>query len=352
MHDARRSLRIADKAFEVFGDEGYLKNFSDQFEPSTVAMLRALCKDGAQAIDVGANIGLTSLALSQFCSRVVGFEPVGRTFSYLERNIQGASNVIALHSAIGSAPGELRMQVVQDFLAGSFVADTYESHDDRQTVEVVPVKTLDGVFSELGLSRLDFVKVDVEGFELEVLEGGRQIISDLKPLTYLEMNHWCLNVFRRVSIPEFRERLLSIFPYVYAINPDSWLDYGDEKNVHEINYRHVVRNEFSNLVAGFDKDEIVGRLHAWKASLPKIESTTVDGASHASSEKTTDDARYEREIRELTVAIESAKKDNEATISKLAELSQENKALLSSTSWRVTAPLRVVANALRKTTLR
>jgi hypothetical protein len=101
------------------------------------------------------------------------------------------------------------------------------------------------------------MKVDVEGFELEVFASAREILNTYKPIVFLEMNHWCLNIFRRISIPEFRERLTKIFPYVYAIEGSDYVDYVDQRNVHHINYHHVLKFKFMNMVAGFDRQDIL-----------------------------------------------------------------------------------------------
>ena len=91
-------------------------------------------------------------------------------------------------------------------------------------------------------------------------EGTKDILSTYRLLVFLGMNHWCLNIYRRLSIPEFRERLMKIFPCVYALDQLEYLDYGDERNVHRINYYHVLQFRYMNLVAGFDRDEILARL--------------------------------------------------------------------------------------------
>jgi Methyltransferase FkbM domain len=144
--------------------------------------------------------------------------------------------------------------------ACSFVADNYTIPADDHFAERVPVKRLDDVFPELSLDRLDFVKIDVEGFELEVFAGAKDILNTYKPTVFLEMNHWCLNIYRQISIPEFRERLIQIFPCVYAIDGLDYLDYVDPRNVHHINYHHVLEFKYMNLVAGFDREEILAKL--------------------------------------------------------------------------------------------
>ncbi len=93
------------------------------------------------------------------------------------------------------------------FLAGSFIADSYPLTSQEFSAKV-PVKTLDNEFNSFNMHRLDFLKIDVEGYELFVIEGAKESLKEFKPIVYLEMNHWCLNVIQRITLPEFRERLL------------------------------------------------------------------------------------------------------------------------------------------------
>jgi FkbM family methyltransferase len=293
-----------------------------------VATLHALGENGDRALDIGANIGLTALALSQFCEKVVAIEPVPRTFEYLQCNTRTIPSISVFQHALGNSTGMIPMQGHNNFLAGSFVADAYHVETDH-FMEHVPIKRLDDCFSNFGLSVIDLMKIDVEGFELEVIEGGRQIINDLKPLVFLEMNHWCLNVFRRISIPEFRERLLAIFPCVYAVDGDDFLDYGDDANVHHINHSHVVHFKFCNLIAGFDRDEITERLMS-KRSV-NAERTICAPEAELSLDNLQDG---QGEISQLKAKIQ--------------ELQEMNQAYEASKSWRITAPLRDIYRLLKR----
>lgn len=328
-----RRVKIGERTYSISGDNGYLSAMGSTFEPSTVHTLRALCDDGAYAVDVGANIGLTALALSQYCRKVIGIEPVPRTFEYLRRNVETTPNIAIFKHALGNSEGIVRMQGYNDFLAGSFIADTYEVHNDNHFLEAVPIKRLDDCFTSMGLDRLDLLKVDVEGFELEVFEGGKQVIGDFKPMAFLEMNHWCLNVFRRISIPEFRERLLAVFPFIYAMDGEKYLDYGDDANVHNINHGHIIEHRFSNLVAGFDRDQIVARLEALRG--PAVLQAPAPPQPSPQEE-------------DLRAKIESMKLHIVALQKQLDESICTAEALRQSTSWKITAPIRAVVNALRK----
>jgi FkbM family methyltransferase len=263
-------IEIAGRVFEIYGDDDYLRGVGEEFEPNTVDIFSQLCRRDSRVLDVGSNIGMTALALSQICpdGKIVAIEPLPRTFQYLTRNVakSGASNVKTYNFALGSAEGSVLMQGHPSNFACSFVADSYSIPTSDHFSQQVPVKRLDDVFPQLSLDRLDLLKIDVEGFELEVLAGAAETLNIYKPIIFMEMNHWCLNIFRRMSIPEFRERLMQIFPCIYAIDGLSYLDYVDERNVHHINYHHVLEFKYMNLVAGFDRQEILSRL----AGLPKV----------------------------------------------------------------------------------
>lgn len=101
---------------------------------------------------------------------------------------------------------------------------------------------------------MDFIKIDVEGYEENVIKGGQNLLARDKPIVVLELNHFCLNVFRRITVPDFFDFLRTIFPYVYAVDRDNRLilDINNPENAYQVMYEHIVKNRFSNLVAGYD----------------------------------------------------------------------------------------------------
>ena len=259
-----KTVEILGRRFVVNGDSDYLNAMGDRFEPETVFLLSSLCGSDSHVLDIGANIGMTALALSQICvdGRVVALEPVPRTYELLTRNLSSAhaSNVAAFNFGAGSRAGSFIMQGAESNAAGAFVANQHTVHDAGHFSATVQIKRIDDVFAELGLQRLDFVKIDVEGFELQVLEGAKETLGRFQPRAMLEMNHWCLNAMHRITLPEFRDRLLKIFPCVYAVQFPTFLDFGDEHNVHHIYYRHLTQMQFMNIVAGFDRADLLRRL--------------------------------------------------------------------------------------------
>lgn len=148
---------------------------------------------GAQVIfDIGANVGYYSL---HWASRVApggtihAFEPVPSTFTWLSRNIalNRLDNVIRANNfGLGDAPGSV--SVFLPGFTGCGAASMKNLHPNESSQEIeVKLDTLDRYFSAAGLDRLDLVKVDVEGAELFVLQGGRKTIARYRPLIFLEL---------------------------------------------------------------------------------------------------------------------------------------------------------------------
>lgn len=143
-------------------------------------------------IDVGANIGLSTILLARMTERVIAFEPSPPNVAFLRRNLErnGITNVEIHAAAVSSEPGTLRFHVAQ-FGAGSHVvAAGHVSGSTIPTVDV-PAVTLDGS----NLPPVTFIKIDAEGHEPDVLAGARRLLARDRPLIYTEVNIWCLSAF-------------------------------------------------------------------------------------------------------------------------------------------------------------
>lgn len=143
-------------------------------------------KPDACIADIGANIGLSAIALARALpkSTIVAFEPSPETFVHLQENLKlnGISNVTPVNSAAGAKRGELRF-----FYASSFSAGAHVDSGGNITVPVTRIDT----YCEANKLRLDFVKMDVEGYEPWVIAGLRNQLERRIPL-WLEYNAFCL----------------------------------------------------------------------------------------------------------------------------------------------------------------
>lgn len=126
------------------------------------------------AIDVGMHVGLWSMHLAKFFQRVVGFEPVAEYIECLRMNMHGFDNYTVHSFALGS---ERRMASLKH-LVDSTGSTTLE-HTDDGTVPVVPLDNF--IFDAV-----DFIKIDVEGYELFVVQGAEATIKKHRPVMIVE----------------------------------------------------------------------------------------------------------------------------------------------------------------------
>ena len=198
MAEALQEITVAGRAVSLTGDphDPYFTNLqafhrsSPQLDHYAAHHLRpdALC------IDAGANIGLTALLLSLSCpdGHVFAFEALPRTARYLRRNLEcnGITNCTVVESALGAHGGELAF--TESGAGSHVVTEAHMQAGTRHTVRV-PVTTLDGFTDQrLNGRRVDFIKMDVEGFEPAVIEGAARLIERDRPPLFIEFNAWSL----------------------------------------------------------------------------------------------------------------------------------------------------------------
>jgi FkbM family methyltransferase len=133
-------------------------------------------------IDVGANSGQfgESLRADGFRGQIISFEPIAAEFELLSRKAAKDANWQAHHCALGNVAGTATLNVSRLSVFSSIrgLSGTARLHDDRMAidhVEEVSVHTLDEVTA--GLTGRILVKIDTQGYERQVLEGGCQTMS-------------------------------------------------------------------------------------------------------------------------------------------------------------------------------
>jgi FkbM family methyltransferase len=154
-----------------------------------ILMLPKLITRGGVAIDVGANIGLYSFALSKICDTVEAFEPnpknqnIIRAYNAPNINVHG----IALSSKGGV--GELNIPIVNDVEIDGH-ASLNSKFLDQVTIQV-DLKKLD----DYNFGGVNYIKIDVEGHELEVIKGAVHTIKTNRPVLMVEIEQ------RHISTP-------------------------------------------------------------------------------------------------------------------------------------------------------
>ncbi len=205
-------------------------------------------------VDVGANIGCTTLLFGSVASRVDSFEPSPSTFKLLTLNVQKAAlpNVYLHNCGLGVKDEDLTLTFAPADRSGGFVSNITQASIGH-TVENIHVRNGDGFLLD---KKVDFIKIDVEGFEKYVIEGLQGVIQQNHPIVVLELNHWCLNAFQRISIPDFFDFLLKTFPILYAIDDTNYADLRDQNERYHVMYHHINHFKYPNLVGAFDKTQV------------------------------------------------------------------------------------------------
>jgi FkbM family methyltransferase len=168
----------------------------DNYEPDVREALRHFLKPGATFVDCGSNIGYFSVLAGHRVGpdgRVIAIEANPVTHRLMEQNLKINGFGIAVHCALTAKPGEVELFVPRQ------LGDAYSSLRQGglvqgQDIDVikVPGRTLDEVVSSLGLDRIDLLKIDIEGAELDVLRSARRVLRELRPVVICEygMNTW------------------------------------------------------------------------------------------------------------------------------------------------------------------
>ncbi|MBT8595639.1 FkbM family methyltransferase [Polynucleobacter paneuropaeus] len=147
----------------------------------------------AVAIDAGANIGFVTIPLSNWIREKNGvvhaFEVQRMLFYALCGTValNDISNVVVHNKGLGSAPAILKVPTQNYGVAQDFGTVSLRYQDQIQEHESVEIIKID----DLNLERLDFLKIDVEGMELEVLAGARQTIEKYRPWCWIE--YWMVD---------------------------------------------------------------------------------------------------------------------------------------------------------------
>jgi FkbM family methyltransferase len=149
---------------EMNGRSGY------QGQKQIAALKR--CTSFRHAVDVGAHVGLWSRNLAFAFDVVTAFEPVAEHRECFMKNVQGIGQVNLLPFALGAKPGMVSIETEVGSSGNSAVGGLGE----------IEMRTLDAY----GFDDLDFLKIDVEGLEENVLRGGEETIKACRPVVIVE----------------------------------------------------------------------------------------------------------------------------------------------------------------------
>jgi FkbM family methyltransferase len=166
------------------------------FERSTLNALKELVKAGDTVLDIGANIGAHTLHLANAVGpegRVFAFEPTDFAFGKLTRNLainpDLQQRVIASQLFLVDKLGTERQAEIYSSWPLEQAGDQHPKHLGKlQSTSNASTETLDQFAARNHFSRVDLIKIDVDGHELPVLKGGRELLRNFGPTLVMELS--------------------------------------------------------------------------------------------------------------------------------------------------------------------
>lgn len=187
--------------------------YNGTYEAGTLHVIMSSLRKGDVFIDAGANIGLMSLAAATKVGpegKVHAFEPVPDVFAQLQQNaaINPADNIQLHNSALGSRLETRAIYDQEHINKGS--ASLVQPDSGTSARYMVDVETLDSFSGSINNRHIRMIKADVEGWQLDVLQGGKKLLStNNAPILCVEYS---------VSYSPRKEQLHDVYDFIRNIN--------------------------------------------------------------------------------------------------------------------------------------
>lgn len=181
------------------------------FDKDSLDMALSFVTNFQLAVDCGAHVGSWARPLSLRFDKVIAFEPNPVNFQYLSRNMADVRNSVELNAAVGE---KSKTVCIADGRNNSGQSHVSESGTHR-----VSCITLDEALPEYSAERLGFLKLDLEGYELNALIGAEELLEAASPVVLVELN----GLGERYGVPDsaVKQFLLNLgYEEVAVVNKD------------------------------------------------------------------------------------------------------------------------------------
>ncbi len=144
---------------------------------SEINWINNYLKEGMTAVDIGANIGSYALILSKKVGnsgRVIAFEPDENNFKFLKKNVKNNKNIFIYKLAVGNKNSSIKLYISKNWNVDHH---TYKDSEDRIEKTIKSI-TLDNFLKKD--KKIDFIKIDIQGFDYFAIKGAKEIIKRQK----------------------------------------------------------------------------------------------------------------------------------------------------------------------------
>ena len=169
--------------------------------------------------DVGANTGQTWREMrSQFAlAKIYCFEPVSATFDELTINAAVDSKTVLENFAFGERNGEMDIRLFDEYSYLNSLKEAAMNHISSARIERIKINTVDNYCRQNSISKIDLLKIDTEGYELNVLQGAHEMLSAAKiSLIYCEVGFLKANE-RNTNFSDLSEWLAKYGYYFFGM---------------------------------------------------------------------------------------------------------------------------------------
>jgi FkbM family methyltransferase len=220
-----------------------LRESGGNWEPHVRQLLEQLVQPDWVCLDIGANIGVHTLALATLArsGKVFAFEAGPTNFRYLERNTEQSVPTTCIQTVLWGRPCTLHFDEIDEFAGCShitmrepadegkadlpsashpYLPNNVTVHIHRRTVPAIP---LDDWVRDQQLDRLNLIKLDVEGAEEQVLAGASRTLASFQPLLLTEYNPLTASKIFGLAPDAYFHALRRLYDPIQVIEPDGTL---------------------------------------------------------------------------------------------------------------------------------
>ena len=318
-------------------DPYFVNHVQDYIEPEFEMIISGLIPADAVCIDIGANIGIKTFILAKQAKDgvVLSIEASPRVYEALRQNIDNnkLENVLAVNAAVTDTTTTVRFAEnsawghIQKLDCGEGCGGT----------EVAGITLKDMLDKHLPHKTIHFVKIDVEGHEYVILENAAPVFQQHNPWIYFEYNSLCL-LCGDTNPKEFLKWIFSNFEYVFRVEKNA-LNAGNAllRRVNSSDWQFLL---YENIVSNGSVDDFI--VTNRKSALHEVRTLLLPSPVMAQ-------LQAQRELnREIQAQLQACHMQNLLFQQNIQEVQAALNGIRLSRSFRLTAPLRALANLLRK----